>query len=160
MTDEVWAKIPGLPDYEVSSEGRARSWKKQGSMPLPKMLRVRVGHNGYLKFNCVRNGRAGTMDVHRAMGFAFLGDPPSPRHHVDHKDDVRTNCMLGNLEWKSPSENIKRRRIRRISAGLKEAARQCRLIGNKSYGAIAKEFGIDHRTARRYAATTLSQTQA
>ena len=154
MSQERWAAVPDLPGYEVSSLGRARSWVPQGSMPLPKMLRVRVGHNGYPKFNCVRDGRAETMDVHRAMGLAFLGPPPSPVHHVDHIDTVRTNCVVDNLEWKTPAENARTMLRRRTSTELKREVFLRRLFSNESYGRLAMRFGIDHRTVRRYVAAS------
>ena len=154
MTEaEVWAPIPGLPGYEVSSLGGARSWRGNGRKPrsTPKLLCIRLGHNGYLKFNCIKGGRCGTMDLHRAMGLAFLGPAPSPKHHVDHKDQNRTNCLLSNLEWKSPSENQKNKPKRRHVKSLKDAVRWARVIEKKSFGAIAREFSIDHKQARLYA---------
>ncbi len=153
---ESWAPIPGLPGYDVSSLGRARSWKAMGpgkkTRLEPKLLTVRLGHNGYLKFNCTYDDRPGTMDVHRAMGLAFLGEPPTSSHQVDHMDHVRTNCILTNLEWKTPSENLKNRPPLRRTAEFRHRVLWARVIDKKSYGQIAAEFGIDHKTARDYAA--------
>lgn len=54
-------------------------------------------HTGYMNFN-------GEM-VHRIVAFAFLGNPPSSQHVVDHIDTNRRNNRPENLRWLTKLEN-------------------------------------------------------
>lgn len=44
--------------------------------------------------------------VHRIVAFAFLGDPPTEKHVVDHIDTNRQNNRPENLRWTTKLENI------------------------------------------------------
>lgn len=44
--------------------------------------------------------------VHRFVAFAFLGEPPTPQHIVDHIDTNRQNNRPENLRWLTKLENI------------------------------------------------------
>jgi len=44
--------------------------------------------------------------VHRIVAYAFLGEPPTSQHIVDHKDTNRQNNRPENLRWLTKLENI------------------------------------------------------
>lgn len=44
--------------------------------------------------------------VHRIVAFAFIGEPPTPQHVVDHIDTNRQNNRPENLRWLTKLENI------------------------------------------------------
>ncbi|MFO7851903.1 MAG: HNH endonuclease signature motif containing protein [Alkalibacterium sp.] len=44
--------------------------------------------------------------VHRIVAYAFLGEPPTPQHIVDHIDTNRQNNRPENLRWLTKLENI------------------------------------------------------
>lgn len=44
--------------------------------------------------------------VHRIVAFAFIGEPPTPKHIVDHIDTNRQNNRPENLRWLTKLENI------------------------------------------------------
>lgn len=50
--------------------------------------------------------RVSTQVVHRIVATAFLGDPPSKSHVVDHIDTNRHNNRPENLRWVTRLENI------------------------------------------------------
>lgn len=52
---------------------------------------------GYMDFGCER--------VHRIVAKAFLGEPPTPQHVVDHIDTNRQNNRPENLRWLTKLEN-------------------------------------------------------
>lgn len=65
-------------------------------------------HSGYMLIASER--------VHRIVAFAFLGQPPTPDHVVDHIDTNRRNNRPENLRWVTKLENalnnpITRKRI-------------------------------------------------
>lgn len=55
-------------------------------------------NNGYMKM--------GSEMVHRIVAFAFLGEPPTPQHVVDHIDTNRKNNRPNNLRWLTKLENV------------------------------------------------------
>lgn len=48
----------------------------------------------------------GTERVHRIVAFAFLGEPPTAQHVVDHIDTNRQNNRPENLRWLTKLENV------------------------------------------------------
>ena len=54
-------------------------------------------NTGYMDF--------GSERVHRIVAFAFLGEPPTPQHVVDHIDTNRRNNRPQNLRWLTKLEN-------------------------------------------------------
>lgn len=60
---------------------------------------------GYLRIYVSVNSRRKGFSVHRLLAMAFI---PNPEHkpEVNHKDGVKSNNSLSNLEWVTKSENI------------------------------------------------------
>ena len=54
-------------------------------------------HNGYMNLD--------VEVVHRIVAWAFLGNPPSSQHVVDHIDTNRRNNRPENLRWLTKLEN-------------------------------------------------------
>lgn len=55
------------------------------------------------------NGKTTTIPLHRLLASVFLNDGTDRTGmQVDHKDGNRNNNSIENLEWVSPSENVKR----------------------------------------------------
>lgn len=74
------------------------------------------------------NSKTGYMEiagqrVHRIVAFAFIGDPPSEQHVVDHIDTNRRNNRPENLRWLTRLENalnnpITRARIENVCGSI------------------------------------------
>lgn len=65
----------------------------------------------------------GPERVHRIVAFAFLGEPPTPQHVVDHIDTNRRNNRPQNLRWLTRLENalnnpITRKRIEYLCGSI------------------------------------------
>jgi hypothetical protein len=102
-----WRAIPYWPAYEVSSDGQVRRVRQWKGALTGRLLRPLLNKKtGYLSVNLCQRPRSKRIDVHRLVAFAFLGDPPSPRHLVAHNDGSRTNNHAGNLRWATQSENL------------------------------------------------------
>lgn len=99
---EEWRAVPGAPGYEVSSQGRVRSWKPA---PLrPYYFRLTPHWTGYVRV-CLRiAGQTVQTGVHQMVLRAFEGECPEGLA-VRHLDGNKLNNTLSNLQYGTPSEN-------------------------------------------------------
>lgn len=103
MKIEVWKAIEGYDNmYFVSSFGRVKSvfFNKE------KILKQVKHPLGYLKVNLYKNKKMKTHFVHQVVASMFVENKKNNRE-VNHKDGVKTNNSVENLEWSTTQENIK-----------------------------------------------------
>lgn len=116
---ELWRPIPGYSNYEASSLGRIRSLRgkrnSNGTFRPGRMLKIFL-HNGYPVLRIWNDGKAKSFKVHRLMMFAFYGVSTL---HVNHKNGIKTDNRLENLEYVTPAENNRHA----YAIGLKHAAK-------------------------------------
>lgn len=93
---EEWRPAVGFPNYMVSDRGRVYSHLSQ------KFLCPGIASNGY---PTVALGRGNTRTLHSLVAETFIGPCPEGQE-VRHRDGVRTNPSLENLEYGTRSENI------------------------------------------------------
>lgn len=101
---EEWRPVPGLEGrYDVSSQGRVRSWaawrKRPG--PDPRILTQKVLPKRGYRFVDIGSRR---RFVHRLVLEAFVGPCP-PGYQGAHLNGVRDDNRLENLRWVTPVEN-------------------------------------------------------
>lgn len=113
FSDELWADVPGFEQaLEVSTHGRIRSKRRLLSFSDNKpdryvggtILRTPNDRGGYPRLRgsfegCKVNGR-----VHRFVALAFIANPED-KPQVNHKDGIKINNHVSNLEWCTNSEN-------------------------------------------------------
>ncbi len=100
---ERWKPVPGYEGfYEVSDRGDVRSLKR--ATTSGKVLKLSKTKHGYLKVTLSKNGEHKTAAVHRLVALAFLENPDN-KQEVNHKNGIRTDNSLENLEWVTNSEN-------------------------------------------------------
>ena len=115
VKDEIWKRIPGFEDYEVSNKGRIKSYKS----PKSTLLSGAISKHGYVNIHIRRNVYKyfGTKhyneDIVRQIGYfvllAFIGQKPEGRNiTVSHIDGNSKNNNLNNLMWESMKDNMKR----------------------------------------------------
>lgn len=127
MTEE-WRPIVGHPTYEVSSLGGVRR-TKTGRKLRPVELSTR-----YL--GVTLEDRIQYL-VHRLVARAFIG-PPRNDQHANHKNGVRADNRAENLEWCSPSENVRH---------------AFRTLGRKN--PFQGRFSAEHPTSKAIVATSI-----
>ena len=135
IINEEWQEVKGFEGYYVSSIGNVMN--KHG-----RILRCSQNKGGYKTVVLTRCKKQKRFMVHRLVAEAFLkreyGDI-----EVNHKNGIKTDNRVCNLEWCTKSENQKHRRyvlnkgnraVKCVETGeiyntIKEAAKT-----NSSYG--------------------------
>ena len=96
--NEYWIDSVGFPSHEVSTYGRIRNKKTKHILkPFPDRY-------GYLRLSL---GNIDNVPVHRVVCTSFYGPPPFSNAQVNHIDGDRQNNHIFNIEWVTPSQNIK-----------------------------------------------------
>lgn len=111
--EETWKPIPEFELlYEASSEGRIRSvskvikmynggeWTRRGTV-----LRPHLNRSGYLQLHLCKNGKTCPFTVHRLVATTWLENPEG-LPEVNHKNEIKTDNRVVNLEWCSRGYNI------------------------------------------------------
>ena len=92
---EIWKPVPidGYCDiYSISSKGRLKNVRRN------KILAINLDNYGYPHYLMSANGKRKTITAHRLVAMAFIENPFN-LPCVNHKDEVKTNNSVDNLEW-------------------------------------------------------------
>lgn len=110
--------------YEVSNYGcvRGRQYRAKGQPNKDRIPRIKTqfyNKNGYPQVNVMLSGGIQTVVVHILVATAFLGPRPEG-YQINHKNSIRDDNRLANLEYCTASENIShsyRTKIRKTNFG-------------------------------------------
>ncbi len=153
---EEWRVIPGFSRYHASNLGRIKTtnWK----CTHREAIMTPADSGGYLKTMLKRDdGKYCSKTVHFFIALAFFGPRPDGLE-VNHKDGVKHNNSIGNIEYTTRSENLlhacrmglmpKKRGSVNGMAKLTEseviAIRQHAANNGRNYGrlALARKYGV------------------
>lgn len=96
---EIWKDIPGYA-YAVSNIGNVYSYKSN------RVLKPNIDRNGYARVPLYRNGRKQYRQIHRLVAEAFI-DNSDNLPCINHKNSIRNDNKVDNLEWCTHSYNNK-----------------------------------------------------
>ena len=116
---EQWKEYPLNRNYFVSNHGRVRNRKG-------KILSLKKAKNGYLFISASMNGKKETTLVHRMVMLSFCYDEKWDIKQVNHKNGIRDDNRLCNLEWVYSINNINEKCInqKRIYSLLQKAIKK------------------------------------
>lgn len=102
--EKIWKRIPDYSLYEASTDGEIKTfnWKNQGQERIMKPAMDACGYMRTMLKN--DNGKTHTIKVHRIIAQTFIQNPEN-KCSVNHKNSIRNDNRLINLEWATKSEN-------------------------------------------------------
>lgn len=114
--EELWKDIIGFEgSYMISNEGRVKSlprfveriaFGKITKTPVKeRMLKLGYDKDGYLSVGLYKNKKCHKAKVHRLVALHFI-EHATDGLQVNHKDGVKDNNNVNNLEWMTAQENI------------------------------------------------------
>lgn len=117
----TWREIPGT-GYAVSDDGKVAS-KRWGT---ERQLKPGKITSGYLQVALRIEGKRRAILVHRLVAELFISRRPSAKHQVNHKNGIRTDNRVDNLEWLTCGDNMRHayRVLRRPKCGIAIAPRR------------------------------------
>lgn len=161
---EIWKDVIGFEGmYQVSDLGNVKSLggadrlhvSKRGIRKIiktkPKQMTPCVQNLGYTSVTFHKDGKHSVCRVHRLVAIAFIPREDG-KNDVNHKNGIKSDNRLSNLEWNTRQENI----IHSYKMGLstqhklgdkdprRKAVMQYDLLGN-----LIKEFSGRHEAARQ-----------
>lgn len=103
---EIWKQIKGYEGmYEISNFGRVKSLVRKGVIK-EKILKNQLDINGYYIVTPKKYGIQKNTRVHRLVTEAFIKNIEN-KPQINHKDGIKTNNHVDNLEWCTQKENSK-----------------------------------------------------
>ena len=116
MKNEIWKPVKGYEGlYEVSSYGRVKNLGKyyqetfngitKTMYSSPRMSTLRYDNYGYLRTQLTKDGKCKHFLVHRLVAIAFIPTDDCSLQ-INHKDGIKDNNNVENLEWVTPKENV------------------------------------------------------
>lgn len=150
-----WRDIPGFTGYQASETGAIRRKTGYGFF-YGKFSKWKTSKGTYISTSAISDcGRYRSKGVHVLVCLAFHGLPPSSelRYDVNHKNGNKHDCLPGNLEWMTRSQNLDHAH----ETGLRKESVAVILIDHDeniqtryySLGQLGKQFDLDAKQMTR-----------
>lgn len=164
---EQWKDIKGYEGrYQVSNRGNIKSLsfkqryllrngKEAYRVTKEKAIATNLINSGYLVAHLHLNNKRTALLVHRLVAEHFLSSPSSET--VNHKNGIKTDNRIENLEWATYTEN----HLHAVDAGLnKQAIAVINPITGARYPSLmqaAKSAKRSRRSLHKYFIKEVSQ---
>lgn len=133
--NEIWKDIEGYEgSYQVSNRGQIRSLKgisyRGDKLQYRLMKQWKRNKQGYLGIQLCRQGIIKNYFVHRLVGKAFIQNPLN-LPQINHKDGIKINNNVNNLEYVTGSENVRHAYRTGLASSLGESNSRSKLKSNE-----------------------------
>jgi hypothetical protein len=106
MVMERWKPVTGFDWYEVSTMGRLRKARMPSGKPFNYIISPHRKKSGYLDYWVWHKGVKTRFKAHTLIYTTFVGPVPDG-HCINHKNGLKDDNRLANLEVMTLSENMK-----------------------------------------------------
>lgn len=97
--------VVDVQGYMISNDGQVLSLKKK--RPFLRRSFVDSGpRGGWLSVKLSENNKCKNYAVHRLVASAWIGPPPTKKHCINHKNGIKIDNRMQNLEWVTHKENM------------------------------------------------------
>lgn len=114
LPTEIWKDILGWEGkYQISSCVRVKSvnryvyskkWNKMAFYP-EKIMAQSDNCEGYMHVTFTDKSLSKRFKIHQLMAISFIPNPEN-KTHINHKNGIRNDNRIENLEWCTPQENM------------------------------------------------------
>ena len=144
--------------YKINKEAviysYQKSWKAGNGCVhyLPEKIVSQITDKlGYNKVHLNKNGNRKSIAVHRLIALNFIANPENKKE-VNHKNGIKSDNRIENLEWNTHQENIQHAHKTGLASTKAAVAKTSLKIKNNQTGEVylsaekaAKSMGISRR---------------
>lgn len=149
---ENYKPVPGIPYFAAKADGSIFNLK------TGKPASIFTHETGYQTTAVNVEGKTKTYYIHRLVAMAFLPVPEEisevcAKPEVNHKDGVKGNNAVGNLEWTTPKGNIqhaKQNELIKFKKVLCKNTLTNEVVVELCYHDCARKFGIGEKRLKRH----------
>ena len=112
LKNEIWKDVVGFEGiYQVSNEQRIKRIslsKITNNVKVDyqeRIVKTRLNKKGYVILNLCKNNEKFSTSLHRIIAKSFIPNLDN-KSQVNHKNGIRHDNRIENLEWATASENI------------------------------------------------------
>lgn len=157
---EMWKAVPEFEKYiEVSNLGNVRTVERyvlQGKhkdrprLISSRLIPIKLCREGYPIIDLSLDNKRFTKHIHQLVALVFLEAPKNGESFINHKNGIKTDNRVDNLEWCTHQHNILEsyrlglslREEKHLNSKLKKEQVLEILKSNESFAELGRKYGV------------------